>query len=221
MTYKMKMRIFAFAAVSCFTFPTFADADTEGRTEARGELDERRFPDRFVRRAIVTGSRTGMSHAGNDAHQYSNPLGYTAGVVVDLAGKENFVFELGALFRQSDTTVNNGFINDRFRSQYISVPLSAKYYLVDQEYSSPFVKVGAMGSFLVSDNTVPAAGGSQVGAQDWETALMGGIGYKLYATPLIDIVAEADYLRGLDSLFPGTSAYRSDLSLGLGVAFNF
>lgn len=221
MSIKIIASVLAFVTVCGFSFSIFAEADSEGRSEARSDLSENRFPHRFVRRVIVEGSRTGMSHQGIDAPQYSNPMGYSTGLVFDIAGKRNFVVELGALYRQEDTTINNGFINDRFRTQYISVPLSAKYYFIDQEFSSPYVKVGAMGSFLVSDNTVTSASAQQVGAQSWETALMGGLGYKVYATTLLDFLVEADYIRGLDSLFPDTNAYRSDLSLGLGVAFNF
>lgn len=221
MSNKIKSSLFVFAIVSCVSFPIFAEAESEGRSEATGDMQEYRSPTRFVRRVIVHGARTGTAYQGDNASQYTNPLGYMVGLGADFGGQGNFVVELGGYYRQENTTVNNGFINDRFRAEYVSIPLNAKYYFIDQESSSPYLKAGAMGSFLVSDNTVPSGGGIQIGAQDWESALMGGVGYKFYASNLLDVIVEADYVRGLDSLFADTSAYRSDINLGLGLAFNF
>jgi len=177
-------------------------------------------PERFFRRLIVEGALVNAGTEGGDISRYSKPNGYSAGVLFDLLGTQELVLETGVLYRQFGTTVENSFGDNSFTANYISVPVSAKYYFNGQENTSPYLKAGAMGSTLISNNTIYASRTLQLGPNAWETALLAGLGIKVNLTSSSDLLIEADYTRSLDSVFTNQNVYRSDLGAALAVAVN-
>ncbi len=175
---------------------------------------------RFARRLMVEGALLNAGFEGGDNSRHNQPNGYSAGLLGDFIGTGLIVMEAGALYRQMGTTPQNGFGNNSFTANYISVPLSAKYYFTSQEFSSLYVKAGYMGSTLISNNTYYSSPTRQLGAQQWESAVLGGIGYKINLGSSTDILVEANYNRGLDSVFADSNVYRSDVSGALGFAMN-
>ena len=198
-----------------FAKPVYA----QGTNEAGARRDSS-SPDRLVRRVIVEGAFINAGYQGADTTRYSKPNGYDAGVLFDLFGNAGMVLETGVLYRQLGTTYDNGLGSNSFTANYISVPVSAKYYFNGQENTSLYMKAGVMGSTLISNNTMYATPTTQIGAQAWETALLAGLGVKFNLSSASDLLIEADYNRALDSLFADSSVYRSDLSAALGVAIN-
>ncbi len=177
-------------------------------------------PDRFVRRAIVQASLANAGLEGGDSTRYTKPNGYTAGLLFDLVGQDNLVLETGVMYRQFGTSIDDGLGENKLTANYISVPISAKYYLSSQELSSLYIKGGVMGSTLTSDNTLYSTPTRRIGARSWESAVLAGLGAKINLTDSTDMVLEANYNRALDSLYDDSTVYRSDLSAALGFAVN-
>jgi opacity protein-like surface antigen len=169
---------------------------------------------------MVEASLSNIGFQGDDSTRYSSANGYSAGALVDLLGTSNLVLETGVLYRQLGTTYKNGLGDNRFTANYISVPISAKYYFSGQEVTSLYLKAGVMGSTLISDNTVYATPTTRIGARSWETAFLAGVGVKVNLSDVSDLIVEGDYSRSIESVFNNASIYRSDLSAALGFAVN-
>ncbi|MGE3974724.1 MAG: outer membrane beta-barrel protein [Bdellovibrionales bacterium] len=195
-------------------------AQEAGTIEANAER-ESSSPERFFRRIIAVGSLTNAGYEGGDSSRYEKPNGYNVGILLDLLGMNKLVLETGALYRQLGTTMENGLGENHLTANYISVPATAKYYFSGQERNSLYLKAGAMGSTLVSNNTAYVTSSTtKIGARTWETALIGGLGAKLVLNETTDLVLEGSYTRALDSVFEDVEVYRSDYSGTLGVAVN-
>jgi hypothetical protein len=205
--------------VTGLTSAAFAQDDAMGTSEASAPRTSS-SPDRFFRRAIVEGSLVNAGWEGSQNTRYSKPNGYAAGILFDIIGTQSLVLELGAMYRQLGTTVDNGLGSNDFTANYISVPVAAKYYFSGQESTSLYLKAGLMGSVLVSNNTVYATRTTQVGPNNWETAALAGLGLKVNVASSTDLLLEADYTRSIDSVFSNQNVYRSDLGAALGVAIN-
>ena len=214
---------FALSAISvstvCISSVCHGATDVDGSNTATTD-SAYRDADRTFRRLIPEVSLANAGYEGGDSTRYSSPNGFAAGFMVDLFGKENLVMELGALYRQFGTTYSNGVLNNKYTADYISIPLTAKYYFSGQEVTSFFLKAGVMGSTLVSKNSTYQTPTTQIGARSWETAFVAGLGGKISMTDRTDFVIEADYSRSIDSVLNGANVYRSDLSGVLGVAIN-
>ncbi len=205
----------------CVSLIPFRAVAEEGTSTGRYESQPDQSSDRFFRRVILTGSLVNAGYQGGGSSRYNNANGYSAGVLLDLAGTSNLVLETGALYRHLGTTVDNGLARDNaYTANYLSVPITAKYYFNGQENTSFYAKAGLMGSTLVSDNTAYIAPTTKIGARSWEASLLGGLGFKVNVASSSDLLIEADYNRSIQSVFPGTDIYRSDLTGSLGVAFN-
>jgi hypothetical protein len=205
--------------LSCFGAPSFAASENGGSNQT--DMPRRSSSsDRIIRRLIIEGSLVNAGYEGGDSSRYSKPNGYSAGALLDLIGTDKLVLETGALYRQLGTNIDNGLKNNTWTANYISVPVSAKYYFNGQENTSLYLKAGAMGSTLISNNTYYATPTTQIGARSWETAVLAGLGLKLNLSAETDLMLEADYNRALDSLFADSSLYRSDLAATLGFAVN-
>ena len=213
--------VYATAALSflaCLA-PSLSLAAEEGRSEATNTR-ESPTSGRIIRRVIFEGSLTNAGYEGGQASRYSKANGYAAGALFDLLGGGNLVLETGLLYRQIGTSVDNGVNHDDFTGHYLSVPASLKYYFSGQEHTSIYIKGGVMGSTLVSGNQIYTTPTSKIGARSWETSFLAGLGLKLDLSPMTGIVAEADYNRAVDSIFPDSNIYRSDFSGTLGLALN-
>lgn len=193
--------------------------DSTGTTQGQ-VTTESHNSDRFFRRIMAEAAYSNVGFQGDNTSRYSQPNGYTAGILLDIIGTGNWVMELGALYRQFGTNYNNGLGNNSFTANYISVPIDAKYYFSGQEGTSLYIKAGAMGSTLTSNNTLYATPTTQVGARQWETAFLGGVGCKIGLNDTTDLLIEGDYSRSIDSVFDGSNVYRSDISAGAGVSVN-
>ncbi len=202
-----------------FTSAAFSQDNAGGTSETTSPRSAS-SPDRFFRRIMVEGSLVNAGWEGGDTSRYSRPNGYAVGILFDLIGTEKLVLETGALYRQLGTTVENGLGDNSFTANYISVPLSAKYYFSGQESTSLYLKAGAMGSTLLSNNTIYATRTTQVGPNKWETAVLAGVGVKFNLASSTDLLLEANYTRAIDSVFSDQNIYRSDLAAALGVAVN-
>lgn len=211
--------LFTLISLGCLSNPAFG-ASEDGGNNQTDISRQSSSPARAVRRIIIEGSLVNAGYEGGDSSRYSQPNGYSAGILFDLFGTAKMVLETGALYRQLGTTIDNGLGSNSLTANYISVPVSAKYYFNGQENTSLYMKAGAMGSTLISNNTYYATPTTQIGARAWETALLAGLGLKFNLGANSDLLVEADYTRALDSLFAGSSVYRSDLSAALGLAFN-
>ncbi len=175
---------------------------------------------RFLRRIFIEGSLSNVGYEGQGAPRYSRPNGYTAGALLDLLGQNKLVLETGALYRQIGTTIDNGLGDNSLTANYVSVPISGKYYFSGQEANSLYLKAGVMGSTLISSNTIYATQTIKVGPRNWETAVLAGVGMKFDITPAADLVLEGTYARALESAFADSDIYRSDLNVALGMAFD-
>lgn len=212
-----KLSALASAAV-LWTAAAYAapDAGTSEAYESRRETGS----EHFLRRVIVEGSLLSAGYQGGDSSRYSKPNGYSAGLMLDLLGNGNLVLEAGALYRELGVDIDSGLGNNKFTANYISVPVSAKYYFAGQEATSVYVKGGLMGSTLLSNNRAYTSPTRQIGARSWETSLLAGVGYKVQLSSMTDILIEANYTRSIDTIFPDTNIYRSDLVGTLGLALN-
>lgn len=199
-----------------------AHAEEEGAAGTSEEEASQRSTSssRFFRRFIVEGSMVNAGYEGNESSRYTKPNGFSVGALLDLLGSANLVLETGAVYRQLGTTVNDGLADNSFTANYISVPVSAKYYFSGQEASSFYIKGGVMGSTLISDNTIFTSPTTQIGARSWEAAFLAGIGYKFALASVTDALLEVDYNRSISSVFPDMDIYRSDITGTLGFAFN-
>jgi hypothetical protein len=216
---KYNFAILAFSVLSGISFAAQAQYGSSNQTAIFGDGTPR-SPDRFVRRLIVEGSFANAGYQGGDSPRYSSPNGYAAGGVADLLGSNELVLETGVLYRQFGTNYSNGLGNNSFTANYISVPVDAKYYFSGQEATSLYLKLGVLGSTLISNNNYYPTPTTQIGAKAWETAALGGIGAKFAMTSATDVIVEADYARALDSVFDGYNVYRSDFIGSVGVALN-
>ena len=206
------------ASVVCASISAGAD-DTVTTTQTT-VTTEGRSQDRFFRRIIFEGSLVNAGYQGDDSARYSNPNGYSAGILFDLLGRRGLVLETGALYRQLGTTYDNGLGANTFTANYISIPFDLKYYFSGQEVTSLYLKAGVLGSTLISNNTMYATPATQIGANAWETAFLGGLGCKFNLSSATDLLLEADYSRSINSVFDNASVYRSDISAALGFAIN-
>jgi len=215
---KYRLTVLLFTFLSCAS-PSAFGADY-GASSETSVTNENRDQDRFFRRVIFEGSLANAGYQGGGSSRYSNPNGYSAGVLLDLLGRGGLVLETGAVYRQFGTTYNNGVGDNKFTANYISIPVDVKYYLSGQETTSLYFKAGVMGSTLISNNTMYSTPTTQIGARSWETALLGGLGVKFNLSSATDLLLEADYSRSVDSVFNDANVYRSDLSAALGLAIN-
>ena len=218
MTKIYRLPVLFFTLLSCAS-PSAFGADYGASTEI-SVINENRDQDRFFRRVIFEGSLANAGYQGDGSSRYSNPNGYSAGVLLDLLGHGGLVLETGAMYRQLGTTYNNGVGDNKFTANYISIPVDVKYYFSGQETTSLYLKAGVMGSTLISNNTMYSTPTTQIGARSWETAFLGGLGVKFNLSSATDLLLEADYSRSIDSVFNDANVYRSDISAALGLAIN-
>ncbi len=211
---------FAALVISLLGGGLTASAEIGGGSSETSATQAYRDQDRFFRRVLIEGSVANAGYEGGDSSRYTKPNGYTAGMLVDLLGNRALVVETGAMYRQFGTTFNNGVENHKYTADYLSIPLSLKYYFSGQESTSFYLKAGVMGSRLLSNTNLYPTSTVQIGTRAWETALLGGVGGKFQISPSTDVLVEADYTRALDSAFSGSNTYRSDLSGALGLAIN-
>lgn len=178
-------------------------------------------PERFVRRIMPQASVVFSQVQGADAGDYYGRNGFTAGALVDLGGGD-LVVETGALYREMGLIRQSG--GPALNVQYLSFPVAAKYYFFGQESTSPYVKGGAMGSTLLSQNANNSPGytGTQfnVAARSWELSALAGVGGKFYLSPGADALVEMSYIRAIDSLTPDASIYSASVNLTAGIAIS-
>ncbi len=205
-----KLSVFILFSIVLMAPTAFAQREDHLKLESDAEYVR---GDGFFRRIFVTASLMSAGYAGDDAERYTEPNGFSAGFLFDLAGQESFVLESGLLYRKLGNRVTDGFLGADYSGQYLSIPFAAKYYFGGQEATSLYVKGGLMGSLLVAENNTLLS----PGARSWETAFLAGLGYKVALARTTDLIVELDYTRALSSIFPGSSVYRSDLSAALGV----
>lgn len=210
--------VLIFLSINFAAANSFAQEDANTNTTSAGTTAS--SPDRFLRRIIFEGSLLNAGYEGSGTERYSKENGYAVGILFDLIGTHNWVFETGASYRHLGTDVNNGLGNNSLTANYISIPVSAKFYFSGQEGSSFYLKAGAMGSVLISNNTIYATPTTQVGPNAWETALLVGIGYKMQIASAADLIIEANYTRSINSVFSNDDIYRSDIGAAIGVAVN-
>ena len=216
--YHFNRALLLLAAATCL-LPTISLAATTGSSESTNTNDSSN-PNRIVRRVILEGSLTNAGYDGGQASRYSKANGYAVGALFDLLGSGSLVLEMGVLYRQLGTTIDNGLGNNDFTANYISVPASLKYYLSGQERTSLYLKAGVLGSTLISGNQIYITPTTHVGARSWETSFLAGVGLKVDLTQKTGLIGEVDYNRATDSIFPGSDIYRSDITGTLGLALN-
>jgi opacity protein-like surface antigen len=179
-----------------------------------------RESNRTVRRLLVEGSLTNIGYEGKDAARDSKVNGYTVGLLFDLFGSFNFVLETGALYRQLGITIDDRFGDSALPANYVSIPISGKYYFTSQNETSAYLKAGALESAMVSKNISYTKNEKVIKARTWETAMLVGLGIKTKLTSQTDVLFEGDYTRALESMFYDSSVYRSELSATIGIGIN-
>ncbi|MDZ4676543.1 MAG: outer membrane beta-barrel protein [Oligoflexia bacterium] len=208
---------FILAAVSLMSTVAFGATENSGEvvTDAprRSSSEER-----IVRRIIPQAGIIWSEYRGSDNKVYFGREGYSVGALFDLLGTHKMVLETGALYRERGVATDN----TTFRARYISIPVTAKYYLNGQENTSFYLKAGAMGSNLIgSDSTRTVSSNSTVNftADQWELDGVAGVGMKFVLSQNTDIFIEATYQRPWENLFSGEYAY-SALSGNAGFGIN-
>ena len=233
MLFNKNLKIFLFTLILIFSNILFFHyaANAAGEETATTLLDDtgsneanviapKQDNERLIRRLMIEGSFSNAGFDGTHGNFYSKQNSYTIGMLTDLLGEKKWVLETGVLFRQSNTLIDNGITNNVYSANYISIPLSAKYYLSGQVGTSFYVKAGAMESNLISNDNVYASDNTLNKTRSWETALLAGIGAKINLSPATDILIEINYNRALESMLVNSSVYRSDINAALGLALN-
>ncbi len=213
------IRLFSLALLFTTSVSAWAEPYEVPQSETSTQPRQEPSSGRFLRRLIIEGSLVNAGYQGGDTSRYKKPNGYSAGLLLDLVGTANLVIETGVLYRQLGTSLENSVEDRDFTANYISVPVSAKYYFGGQEGTSLYAKAGVMGSTLISNNSLYTTPTTKIGARRWETSLLAGLGFKLNVATATDVLVEADYARAFESVFPDTDIYRSDFSGTLGLAF--
>ena len=122
----------------------------------------------------------------------------------------NWTFETGLQYKQMGTSVGNNSLT----MNYITVPLAAKYYFGGERETGFYAKGGMVPGINVAHSETTTVGGQSNTAdiQDANTldlGIMVGVGGKLQLSRSIDLLLEADYVRGITSLY-GPNAFNNN-----------
>jgi hypothetical protein len=111
-----------------------------------------------INRTIIKVERNySIVHNDEDAadfSEYNSKTGFQLGAQAEYRAYKNLWIELGGLFRQSQyehilDSVENTTINYSEKLSYFDVPLSVKYYIMDNTFA-PYVEAGATFSFMTN-----------------------------------------------------------------------
>ena len=170
---------------------------------ARSEVVHRVIPQVGVTINDASGKTTGTR------------TGFAIGALADLLGNTNLVFETGLMYRQQGTTD----LGKTFALNYLSVPLSAKYYLYGQQANTPYFKAGLVPAFAVSKSISFEDGSSRDAGNDFNTFDLAGqlaVGGKIAVSKTASLILEANYLKGFTNVVntPGSDS-STNISFGL------
>lgn len=178
----------------------YEDGTTEAAAPANHNSSEvRNFkpayhdPNRVVRRILPT---VGLTIGDTTIKTSGMRVALGVGVLADLIGKENLVLETGLLYRQMGTSNDGGTL----ALNYITVPVSAKYYLKGQASDGFYFKGGFTPGINVASSAYDSQNNSTNISSDTNTFDFGfllGVGGKYRFTESVSGFLEADYNRGL------------------------
>ncbi len=158
---------------------------------------------------------------GSDSNNARTLTKISIGANIDI-GEGNLVTETGILFRQiganETAIINSKSIDLETDLNYLSVPISAKYYFSNQHESSFFAKIGLAPSLLVASqlsDTTSSARSSDPNAFAIDGLI--GLGGKYQITEQIGLVLEVSYWRGLAPVYSSTNIYTSNFINTLGI----
>ncbi len=163
---------------------------------------------------------------GSDANDAKAITKISLGGTIDI-GEGNLVTETGILFRQigatETPTVNSKPMDVETDLNYMSVPITAKYYFSNQHDSSFFAKAGFAPSLLVGNKLINATQGPNFRNSDPNSFAVDGIvglGGKYQFNSQIGLVLEVSYWRAATPVYSGSSVYTSNFVNTLGININ-
>ncbi len=163
---------------------------------------------------------------GSDASNAKAITKVSLGATVDI-GESNLVTETGILYRQigaSESAIINSKSTDfETNLNYLSIPISSKYYFSNQHESSFFAKLGLAPSILVGNQMIESSPNNNFRKTDpnvFALDLLIGAGGKYQLTESIGIVLEVSYWRSVTPAFSGSNINTSNFVNTIGLNIN-
>lgn len=190
---------------------------------------------KIFQRIIGLGGMNLSSAQGKKAETMEDPQnsnGPSGGALVDI-GSRRLVIETGVLYRRMGFGNENVAsretpsvrANEYFTLDYVSLPISGKYYLELGRDFAFFGKVGVMASNLVQGQYEYYTYDRELvthtidGISDKEFGAQGGIGARLSLSGRFELLAEATYYRGLTPVFEKSDLFNSGFNFSGGLAY--
>jgi len=147
-------------------------------------------------------------NGGTDGIDYKNKTGFHAGAVAEIGFGGNLAIQPELLYSSQGTKVDG--VGD-FNLDYVSVPVLAKYYIIDDIIS---LEVGPQFSFLVNDSQdafddITDDSGDN---ESFDFALAGGVGVNITK----NLFAQARYTIGLTEASKNAEVKNAVFQVSLG-----
>ncbi len=194
---------------------TYEDGTTSTSIVYPKAVDQNRFVRRIIPEiGVVIGDVTTKTS--------STRTGLNVGAVTDLLGTKEMVLETGLLYRQLGTSDNGATI----ALNYLTVPVSAKYYFFGQQATGPYAKAGVTPGINVAASATDSSGNNSTSISNqistFDFGFILAAGGKFNVGSQLSIIAEAYYNRGLVNVLsaaPGQPALPfSTNTIGYGVS---
>ncbi len=218
------MKAYLLFSVLVMVFSQSGYAQEEFDRDADGALAVKSFSmarNTVMRRLIPQFSFMAQNYLGNDSAAFTNANAFSVGVLTDLSLSDYFVIETGLQYRQLIGGYQSRTGTVDYTSDYLTLPVSVKYYYYGQDNNSLYGKFGLSVSALTQQtfNYSPAykASAANLDSRIWESGALAAIGGKYKLAPKNDIVIEASYNQSMNTLFNNADIYNATWNLTAGL----
>ena len=157
---------------------------------------------------VKFGVKAGANFANLESDVNSdNITSYHAGVLLEAKVLPNFAIQPEVLYSSQGADLNN----EKFKLDYISVPVLAKFYLISDKLA---LEAGPQFSFLINEDT-PNTIDETFETKSFDFAALGGLSFNITD----NVFAQARYVVGLTDTTKDADVTNRVIQLSVGLRF--
>lgn len=178
----------------------------EGRSELKLESQSEDLPSDYKVSLVPQVGMASMSYTGK--MKGDKGQGFSGGLTTELGSSKARLLEVGLLFVQSKSTVND--TNQTISTSQLGIPLMAKLRFIDMKSQSWYAKIGALTTFQTSSNEKETRSMDVLGSV--------GVGARVPLERKMDILIEATFNRGIMNAFLNETSVQEGLLVFTGIS---